>query len=297
MNPINPIIFQLGPFEVRWYGVLIMTGVALGAYFSSRLAKKRGLDPDHVWSALILAVVLAIIGARLYHVFSIPEGCTPQTPCGWYWYREHPIDAIAFWKGGFQGLGIYGAIVGGILGVVIYAWWNKLNPLVWLDIGAPGLAFGQFVGRWGNFINQELYGPPTGSDWFGIRLNPEYPHQPPPGGRYDLLYHPTFLYESLWSLLVFIILYNACWRLADKLRDGDILLSYLVLYPLGRFFVEFFRPDAWTIGGLATAQWIAIFCVVAGTVTIILRHIFWDREKDREEPASEPVGEGAALEQ
>ncbi len=128
MNPINPILFQLGPFEVRWYGVLIMTGVALGAYFSSRLARKRGLNPDHVWGGLILAVLLAIVGARLYHVFSIPEGCTPTTPCGWYWYREHPIDAIAFWKGGFQGLGIYGAVAGGILGVVLYAWWNKLNP-------------------------------------------------------------------------------------------------------------------------------------------------------------------------
>jgi phosphatidylglycerol:prolipoprotein diacylglycerol transferase len=279
MNPINPIIFQLGPFEVRWYGVLIMTGVALGAYFSSRLARKRGLNPDHVWNALILAVVIAIVGARLYHVFSIPEGCTPDTPCGWYWYREHPLDAIAFWKGGFQGLGIYGAIVGGILGVVVYAWWNKLNPLVWLDIGAPGLAFGQFVGRWGNFINQELYGPPTGSDWYGLKLNPKYPHQPPPDGRYDLLYHPTFLYESLWCLVVFLILYNVHARLANRLRDGDVLLGYLILYPLGRFFIEYFRPDAWTMGGLATAQWIAIFCIVGGSMTIALRHIFWDREK------------------
>ena len=79
---MNPIIFQLGLFEVRWYGVLIMTGVAIGAYFSSRLAKRHGEDPDHVWSGVIVAVVLAILGARLYHVFSIPEGCTPETPCG-----------------------------------------------------------------------------------------------------------------------------------------------------------------------------------------------------------------------
>jgi len=176
MNPINPIIFQLGAFEIRWYGVLIMTGVALGAYFASRLATKRGIDPDHVWGGLILAVVLAIAGARLYHVFSIPEGCTPETPCGWYWYREHPIDAIAFWKGGFQGLGIYGAILGGSLGVIIYSWWNKVHPLDLLDLAMPGLAFGQFIGRWGNFINQELYGPPTGSDWYGIKLNRELPH-------------------------------------------------------------------------------------------------------------------------
>jgi phosphatidylglycerol:prolipoprotein diacylglycerol transferase len=294
MNHINPIIFQLGPFQVRWYGVLIMTGVAIGAWFSSRLAKKRGLNPDHVWGALILAVLLGILGARLYHVFSIPEGCTPETPCGWYWYRLHPLDAIAIWKGGFQGLGIYGAILGGIVGVVIYAWWNKLNPLVWLDLGAPGLAFGQFVGRWGNFINQELYGPPTGSSWFGIKINPNLPNQPPPGGRYDLRYHPTFFYESMWCLFVFLVLYNVHSRLAHRLRDGDVLLGYIILYPFGRFFIEFFRPDAWTIGGLATAQWIAVGCVVGGSITLILRHVFWNRKEPGVEEAVQPEAEGAA---
>jgi len=142
MNPINPIIFELGPFEVRWYGVLIMLGVALGAAFSARLARKRGLNSEHVWNALILAVVVAIVGARLYHVFSTPADCPPDAtfPCGWPYYRHHFFEAFAVWKsGGFQGLGIYGAIVGGILGVAIYAWWHKLNPLVWLDLVArPG---------------------------------------------------------------------------------------------------------------------------------------------------------------
>ena len=134
------------------------------------------------------------------------------------------------------------------------------TPLVWLDLGAPGLAFGQFVGRWGNFINQELYGPPTGSDWFGLRINPDLPHQPlPPGTDYTTRFHPTFLYESLWCLVVFVILYNVHARLANRLRNGDVLLGYLILYPLGRFFIEIFRPDAWTMGGLATAQWIAVW--------------------------------------
>ncbi|HSJ55550.1 MAG TPA: prolipoprotein diacylglyceryl transferase family protein, partial [Anaerolineae bacterium] len=145
MNRINPIIFELGPYEVRWYGVLIMLGVALGAVWASSLAAKRGYNTEHVWNGVMFAVVLGIIGARLYHVFSIPEGCTPQSPCGWYWYREHPIDAVAFWKGGFQGLGIYGAIVGGLVGITIYALWQRINPLVWLDLGAVGLPFGQFV--------------------------------------------------------------------------------------------------------------------------------------------------------
>jgi phosphatidylglycerol:prolipoprotein diacylglycerol transferase len=293
MNPIPPTLFRLGAFQVRWYGVLIMTGVALGAYFSSRLAKKRGLNPDHVWSALIVAVIFGILGARLYHVFSTPAGCPPDATyaCGWPYYKHHFFEAFAIWKtGGFQGLGIYGAIVGGALGVIVYALWNHLNPLVWLDIAVPGLAFGQFVGRWGNFINQELYGPPTGSSWFGLKINPDLPHQAlPPGTDYTTRFHPTFLYESLWSLGVFLILYNVHARLPHRLRNGDVFLLYIVLYPLGRFIVEFFRPDAWTMGGLATAQWIAVACVVGGTALIVLRHIFWDRDKE--------TGEGQANEQ
>jgi phosphatidylglycerol:prolipoprotein diacylglycerol transferase len=293
---MNPIIFTIGPFEVRWYGVLIMTGVALGAYFGTRLARKRGLDPDHVWSALIVAVVMAIVGARLYHVFSTPAGCPPDATyaCGWPYYKHHFLEAFAIWKtGGFQGLGIYGAIVGGILGVTVYAWWNKLNPLVWLDLGAPGLAFGQFVGRWGNYINQELYGPPTGSSWFGIKINPDLPHQAlPPGTDYNTRFHPTFLYESLWSLLAFLILYNVHARMPHKLRDGDVLLGYLILYPFGRFFIEFLRPDAWTMGGLATAQWIAIFLVVGSSLTLWLRHRFWNREEAKpQQDAGEPIQE------
>jgi phosphatidylglycerol:prolipoprotein diacylglycerol transferase len=295
MNPIPPTLFRLGAFQVRWYGVLIMTGVALGAYFSSRLAKKRGLNPDHVWSALIVAVIFGILGARLYHVFSTPAGCPPDATyaCGWPYYKDHFFEAFAIWKtGGFQGLGIYGAIVGGALGVIVYALWNHLNPLVWLDIAVPGLAFGQFVGRWGNFINQELYGPPTGSSWFGLKINPDLPHQAlPPGTDYSTRFHPTFLYESLWSLGVFLILYNVHARLPHKLRNGDVFLLYIILYPLGRFIVEFFRPDAWTMGQLATAQWIALACIVVAGTILVLRHIFWDRDKETAE------GEGQANEQ
>lgn len=281
MNPINPILLRLGPFQVRWYGLLIMIGVALGAYWASRLARKRGQDPDHAWGALIIAVLLGILGARLYHVFSTPAGCPAdaQFACGWPYYQHHFLDAFAVWRtGGFQGLGIYGAIVGGMLGVMIYAVWNRLPPLIWLDLGAPGLAFGQFVGRWGNFVNQELFGPPTGSRWWGIRINPDLPHQELPAGTdYNTLFHPTFLYESLWCLVVFLVLYNVLSRRADKLRGGDVILGYIFLYPLGRFFIEFFRPDAWRMGGLATAQWIAVGCMVGSSIIFALRHIFWKR--------------------
>ena len=284
MNPIPPIIFRLGPFEVRWYGVLIMLGVVLGALWGTRLARKRGLDPEHIWGILILAVVLAILGARLYHVFSTPAGCPADAsyPCGWPYYKQHFLDAFALWKyGGFQGLGIYGAIVGGSLGVLLYCVWNRLDTLAWLDIGAVGLAFGQFVGRWGNFVNQELFGPPTGSTWYGLRINPSLPHQELPAGTdYSTLFHPTFLYESLWCLVVFILLYTVYLQLSRQLRKGDIVVGYVVLYSLGRFFVEFFRPDAWTMGSLATAQWIAIGCMAVGIALIALRHVFWKRPQE-----------------
>jgi phosphatidylglycerol:prolipoprotein diacylglycerol transferase len=149
------------------------------------------------------------------------------------------------------------------------------------------VALGQAIGRWGNFINQELYGPPTGSSWYGLRINPNLPNQPPPGGRYDLLYHPTFLYESIWDLIVFVVLYTVYSRLAGRLRNGDMIVGYIVLYSFGRFFVEMFRPDAWKEGGLATAQWIAIACVVLGSAVLVLRHVFWKRVPPGAQPENQ----------
>ncbi len=161
-----------------------------------------------------------------------------------------------------------------MLGVLIYAWRAKLRPLQWLDYGAPGLALGQAIGRWGNFINQELYGPPTDLPW-GLIIDPEHRIVPyndlatyPP----DTLFHPTFLYESLWCLLLFITLALLAHKIKDRLLEGDILLSYIVGYPLGRFFIEYFRPDAWMIGPIAAAQLFAIVCVVGAVTLLVVRH-------------------------
>jgi len=242
--PFDPIIFHITPtLGIYWYGVLIVTGVMLGAVYAAWKARQDGENPDHVWNALIIAIILAVIGARLYHVFSHPQGGM----VGWSYYRQHPIEILYIRQGG---LGIYGAIIGGILGVVIYAWRAKLRPLQWLDYGAVGLALGQAIGRWGNFINQELYGPPTNSSW-GLIIAPEHRIIPynnlityPP----DTLFHPTFLYESLWCLLLFFTLALIAHKFKDRLLEGDLLLGYIIGYPLGRFFIEYFRPDAWMIG-------------------------------------------------
>jgi len=266
--PIDPILIHITPtFGIYWYGVLIVSGVMLGAVYAAWRAKQDGENPDHVWNALIAAIILGIIGARLYHIFSQPQGGM----VGWSYYRQHPIEILYIRQGG---LGIYGAIAGGVLGVLIYAWRAKLRPLQWLDYGAPGLALGQAIGRWGNFINQELYGPPTNSSW-GLIINPEYRIAPyndlttyPP----DTLFHPTFLYESLWCLLVFITLALIAHKLKGRLLEGDIFVGYIIGYPLGRFFIEYFRPDAWMIGPIAAAQLFAILCVVGGVVLLIVRH-------------------------
>jgi phosphatidylglycerol:prolipoprotein diacylglycerol transferase len=266
--PFDPILIYITPdFGIHWYGILIVTGVMLGALYASWRAKQDGENPDHVWNGLIVAIIMAIVGARLYHVFSEPEGGM----VGWSYYRQHPIEILYIWHGG---LGIYGAIAGGVLGVVIYAWRVRVRPLLWLDYGAPGLALGQAIGRWGNFINQELYGPPTNLTW-GLIIDPEYRIAPyndltayPP----ETLFHPTFLYESLWCLFVFIALALIAHRCKDRLLEGDILLGYIIGYPLGRFFIEYFRPDAWMIGRIAAAQLFAIICVAGGIALLALRH-------------------------
>ena len=287
--PLDPILIHITPdFGIYWYGVLIVTGVMLGAVYAAWRARQDGENPDHVWNALIAAIILGIIGARLYHVFSEPQGGM----VGWSYYRQHPIEIFYIRQGG---LGIYGAIAGGVLGVLIYAWRAKLRPLQWLDYGAPGLALGQVIGRWGNFVNQELYGPPTNRLW-GLIIDPKYRIAPyndltayPP----DTLFHPTFLYESLWCLLVFITLALIAHKLKERLLEGDILLGYIMGYSLGRFFIEYFRPDAWIIGPIAAAQLFAILCVVGGVALLVVRHAKARQAQSSLEPSANLTAEQA----
>jgi phosphatidylglycerol:prolipoprotein diacylglycerol transferase len=266
--PVDPILIHFTEnWGIHWYGLLIVAGVMLGALYAAWRANRDGDNPEHVWNALTVAVVLGIIGARLYHVFSEPEGGM----VGWDYYRRNPIEILYIWQGG---LGIYGAIVGGLLGVVLYAWRAGLSPLKWLDYGAPGLALGQAIGRWGNFINQELYGPPTDLPW-GLQIDPQHrimPYNDLERYPQDTLFHPTFLYESLWCLLVFGVLAVVAHKSKARLKEGDILLGYLIGYPLGRFFLEYLRPDAWMIGPIAAAQLFAIICVLAAGAMLVVHH-------------------------
>jgi phosphatidylglycerol:prolipoprotein diacylglycerol transferase len=282
---LNPVLIHLGPLQVHWYGVLIVTGAVLAAWLATKEARRRDEDPEHVWSLLIWVLIFGIIGARLYHVFSTPTGDF----AGWAYYRQHPLDIIAFWNGGFRGLGIYGAVIGGVVAVAIYARRHRLKLLRWLDILAPGLLLAQVIGRMGNRINQELYGPSTNLPW-AFHINPAYPCQEPAGspmacGVPDRLtdaarqwyathgLHPTFYYEALWNLAGFALLWFGGRRFSRWLRDGDIFFLYLIWYPLGRFWVEMFRPDAWRIGTLATAQWFALAGIAFGVAGLLLNRL------------------------
>lgn len=271
LPPIGPILIEAGPFAVHWYGLLIVTGIVLAAISAAHLAKAAGQNPDHIWDMLLIAVIFGVIGARLYHVFSTPAGGN----VGWDYYRQNPIKILYVWEGG---LGIFGAILGGALGVLVYTLSKKLRPLQWMDFGAPGLALGQTFGRWGNYMNRELYGPPTTLPW-GIRIPQEYriiPYtnmsQYPP----DTLFQPLFLYESLGALIIFLVLFWLGSKHYHQLKEGDMLVGYLIGYSSIRFFTEMLRPDAWRLGQIAAAQVFSIGLIVVGLGILIGRR-WWSR--------------------
>ena len=264
----------LGPLPIRFYGIIIVVGILVGGFVATREARWRGENSDRIWDALIWIAIAGIIGARLYHVFSTPAGCTETAPiCGWPWYRNHPLDALMIWNGG---LGIFGALLAGGLVVLIYARRHKLPLARYLDIAAPALLIGQAIGRWGNFVNQELYGPPTNLPW-GIPIDAAHRY----GAFTDLVryplettrFHPDFLYESVLNVIGFIVLIVVARRLRLRWRDGDIFLLYLIWYPANRILVESLRPDAWTVnGGLATAQLVSLVLMAVAVGGLLWRH-------------------------
>lgn len=290
---MDPVIFEVGPFSLHWYGVLIVGGAVIAALIASRYAAKAGEPPDHIWNLLAVSLLFGVVGARLYHVVS-----SPADGLGWEYYRQHPGDIFNFWDGGFRGLGIYGGLVGGALGVALYCWWQRLDPVQYLDFIAPNVLLAQAIGRLGNFVNQELYGPPTDAPW-AFHINPFAPCQIPPNLPDNIQFcgsalmteetvawyasngfHPTFFYEAGWNVIMFALLTWLIWQWGDRLRRGDGILLYLMAYSAGRFWVESFRPDAWVVGGLPAAQWIAAITVLVSAAILVARHLGWTGQRD-----------------
>ena len=265
----------IGPIPVNFYGMIIVIGAIIGGYIAATEARRRGENPDVVWDGLVWVVLAGIVGARLYHVFSTPAGCVSTIPgCGWPWYQNHPEDIVLRIREG--GLGIFGGVIGGGLMVLVYARRRKLSVMKYLDFAAPALLIGQAIGRWGNLVNQELYGPPTDLPW-GIPIDAAHrTYDYVDLARYPVdttRFHPLFLYESLLNLLGFVVLIAISRRFKDRLKEGDLILLYFIWYPVVRIFVESFRFDAWTsFGNIPTATLISIAAAVLAVALLVVRH-------------------------
>lgn len=253
--------FPVGPLFIRFYGIILMLGALVGAWLATREAKRHGHEPEIVWDLLTYLLIGGIIGARIWHILTPP----PSSGITASWYLTHPLDALAIWKGG---LGIPGAIIGGAIVLYFYTRRHKLSFAEWADIAAPSLALGQAIGRWGNFFNQELYGAPTNLPW-KIFIDPAHRL----AGYQDVeYYHPLFLYESVWNLGNMFLLLWISRRFADHLKDGDIFLIYLIIYPVGRFLLDFLRLDASMVSGFNINQAVMAVVAVCAGVALYLRH-------------------------
>jgi phosphatidylglycerol:prolipoprotein diacylglycerol transferase len=255
------------PFS--YYGMIIMFAAVAAAFLVSRLLKERGEDPDLVWDGLIWALILGIIGARLYHIFT-PSKSSLDAGIDTMYYLTHPLSII--WTPGvgpgLRGLGIPGAIFGGAVGIYIFTRRRKIDFLMAVDVSSPGLALAQVIGRWGNFINQELYGKPTDLPW-KIFISPENRIRGYEAVEY---FHPLFLYESLWSLGNLLLLLWLPRKLGSRLKSGDIFLVYLITYPMGRLLLEFLRLDYVPMWGINFNQIAMLLVVIASSITLFLRH-------------------------
>ncbi len=247
----GPILFELGPLAIRWYGLLIATAVLIGVTLSQYLAKLRHVNPDLLGDLVVWLVLAAIPGARLYYVLF-----------EWEQYQQNPIDTIAIWKGG---IAIHGAIIGGAIAALIFARLNKISFWQLADLVAPSLILGQAIGRWGNFFNSEAFGSPTDLPW-KLYIPPE--SRPPELVNFDY-FHPTFLYESLWNLMVFgllIFLFFRDLRGRPRLRVGSLFLVYMAAYSSGRIWIEGLRTDSLMLGPLRIAQFVSLAGILLGLV-------------------------------
>jgi len=251
-------------FSLHYYGLIIMLGVIAAAFLASKEAKRKGLDTGFMWDSLIWVVLGGIIGARLWHIITPPPSMVEQGITFQY-YLTNPLEAISIWKGG---LGIPGAVIGGLVAFYIYSRGTGQSFPQWIDVAAPTIPLGQAIGRWGNFINQELYGAPTNLPW-AIYIKPGHRLKEFSDIEY---YHPIFLYESVWNLAsVFLLLWIAR-RYEGKLVAGDVFLLYLISYPTIRILLDFIRLDASEIGGINANQTFMGIVLLFAVVSLFIRH-------------------------
>jgi phosphatidylglycerol:prolipoprotein diacylglycerol transferase len=258
-----PSTIGVGPLSVGLYGLGYVLAITVMILVSQAEARRRGYDPALVTGAIIPVAVCALIGARAYHVID-----------QWAYYRDH-LEQVVLPP--YSGLGLYGGIAGAVVGIAIHCRRHHIPLLAALDVVVPGTLFAQAIARWGNFFNQELYGPPTDLPW-GITIDCE--HRIPAydcGLRADLPpattgFHPLFLYESIWDALGGGLALWLARRHGGSLRRGDLASFWMVWYGGGRLVLETYRSGwDWTVGGVPTAMLIGAVLVVVGTASALLR--------------------------
>ena len=285
----NPLLGSLGPIEIRWYGIAYVAAIVGGTWLATHEAKRRGERTDVILDGLIFLAVAALIGGRLYHVID-----------QWAYYSNHLPQIVL---PPYSGLGVYGGLFTGLLATLWYARRHHLDFWRWADILAPAILLAQVIGRWGNFANQELYGPPTTLPW-GIAIQCQYriPQYACPGQGgttpVDAHFIPLFLYESLLSLVGVVVMLWLWRRFTARGRlfiAGDVGMLYFVWYGLERSLLEFFRSGYdWTFFGLGTAQIVGIGASAAAITVIVVRHRLVGRRSGP--PAPETDDESRARE-
>ena len=267
---IDPIIysFHIGSFEfaLRWYGVLVMTGVVVAAWYAAREITRQGENGESIWDALIWILPPGIIGARLWYVVNATLGGNP-------YYLQNPIQILNIPQGGLH---FYGGLLFGALAMVFYLRHYKMDIWLFLDAIGPVTLLGQAIARPANFINQELYGQPTSLPW-GIPIDAAHRI----GVYQDMVqyplattrFHPAFAYEMVWNFLAFALIIYLSRRYMKQVMPGAVFFGWLIMAGLGRFLIEFFRPDQPRVGGtwISTTQVVTLLMVLAGGVLMAYR--------------------------
>lgn len=243
---IDPVAIKIGGFEVAWYGVIIGVGIMLAMTLASKEGDRKGMPRDFILDLAFWMVPLAILGARAYYVLFELD-----------YYLKNPSQIIQIWNGG---IAIYGALITGAIVVYFFSKKKNVPVMLTLDVLAPGVLIAQSMGRWGNFINQEAHGAAVTRDFLEGLFLPEFIiNQMNIDGTY---YHPTFLYESMWSLLGFILLLYLR-RRPHLLREGEVFFSYVIWYAFGRFFIEGMRTDSlYLFANIRVSQALSIVLIV-----------------------------------
>lgn len=239
---------ELGSISIRWYGVAIALGLCLAVIYGCRRCRQFGLTQDDLLDGVLWVTPLAIVCARLYY-------------CAFSWenYADNPISILYIWEGG---IAVYGSVIGAAIGILIFCKLKKIKPGTVLDLVSLGFLIGQAIGRWGNFFNREAFGSETGS-FLRMGLTDST--------GYTIFVHPTFLYESLWNTLGFLLLHKLS---KNRKYDGQTALQYLAWYGAGRAVIEGLRTDSLYIPGtdIRVSQLLAVVCCVTALVALVVLH-------------------------